>query len=326
MVDRKGSAVLRMLSAQLGDDKFLQGIHNYLKKHSFANATTNDLWDALTSSSGQSVQQLMDDWIFKTGYPCLTVTENKGQLSVRQSRYLQSGDVDSEDDETIWWIPLGLRSGSISNQHAVRTLTTKEQTIHDIDEKFYILNQDYGGFFRTSYPPSRLIALGKARSSLSVSDRIGLVSDSYALAVSAKHRRLHCSRSLRTSRTKRTASSGSKCSQRFRPYDECSPAMLRLVQAMKKFSLKLVSPTVERLGWAPKPGEDELVTGLRGDAMQVAGLCGHAAVITEAKRLYDSYMTGNRSAVLPSLRRRSLQHRHRRRWRASLPRHEVCVS
>lgn len=43
----KGGSVLRMLSLQLGEKTFLKGVSNYLKKHSYGNANSVDLWNAL---------------------------------------------------------------------------------------------------------------------------------------------------------------------------------------------------------------------------------------------------------------------------------------
>lgn len=51
-----------------------------------------------------------DPWIRKIGYPVLTVAEEPGQIGVRQSRFLQTGDVKAEEDETLWWVPLGLKT------------------------------------------------------------------------------------------------------------------------------------------------------------------------------------------------------------------------
>ena len=58
----KGSSVIRMLSAHLGVEVFLKGVSNYLKTHSYGNATTNDLWSALSEASGQDVNALMEPW------------------------------------------------------------------------------------------------------------------------------------------------------------------------------------------------------------------------------------------------------------------------
>ena len=85
----KGSSVIRMLAAHLGQETFLKGVSNYLKSHSYGNATTNDLWAALGAASGSDVHALMEPWIRKIGFPVITVTEEPGQISVKQSRVSQ---------------------------------------------------------------------------------------------------------------------------------------------------------------------------------------------------------------------------------------------
>ena len=178
----KGSSVIRMLSNHLGQPTFLKGVSNYLKSHAYGNATTNDLWSALSAASGQDVNPFMDPWIRRIGFPVLTVAEEPGQISVRQSRFLSTGDVKPEEDEITWWVPLGLKSGT----HGTSTrdaLATKEDTLRDIDNNFYKLNADQSGFYRTNYPPQRLTQLGQTRDRLSVEDKIGLMGDATALAV-----------------------------------------------------------------------------------------------------------------------------------------------
>ena len=187
----KGSSVIRMLSSHLGQEVFLQGVSNYLKKHSYgklfnlkilikiliyvtANATTNDLWAALSEVSGKDVNTFMDPWIRKIGYPVLTVAEEPGQIAVRQSRFLSTGDVKPEEDDTLWWVPLGLKTNpQASDAAATSALTSKEETLRDVDETFYKFNSNQIGFYRTNYPPARLSKLGQDRSLLSIEDRIG---------------------------------------------------------------------------------------------------------------------------------------------------------
>ena len=125
-----------------------------------------------------------DPWIRKIGFPVLTVVEEPGQIGVRQSRFLSTGDVKPEEDRTVWWIPLGLKTDSKTKNSFTQALTTKEDTIRDVDESFYKLNSDLTGFYRTNYPPARLTKLGAAGDKLSIQDRIGLVGDAAALAVS----------------------------------------------------------------------------------------------------------------------------------------------
>lgn len=175
-----------MLSAHLGEKIFLQGVADYLKAHQYSNATTNDLWSALSKASGQDVNSFMDFWIRKIGFPVVTVAEEPGQISLRQQRFLLSGDAKPEEDETVWWIPLGLHTGtsaSAASLHKIGALTKKEDTIRDIDETFYQINKNLTGFYRTNYPPARLAKLGEARHHLTVEDKIGLVGDAYANSV-----------------------------------------------------------------------------------------------------------------------------------------------
>jgi aminopeptidase N len=112
----------------------------------------------------------------------VTVAEEPGQISVRQSRFLTTGDVKPEEDGTTWWIPLGLKSGAQIKSPG-SALTAKEDTIRDVDESFYKLNTDQNGFYRTNYPPDRLMQLGRMRERLSTQDKIGLMADASALAV-----------------------------------------------------------------------------------------------------------------------------------------------
>ena len=179
----KGSSVIRMLSGHLGVDTFLSGVSDYLKANSYGNATTNDLWMALSKASGTNVNEFMDIWIRKIGFPVLTVAEEPGQIGVRQTRFLSTGDVKPEEDETLWWIPLGLKTGQKASDIASQALTTKEETIRHVDDTFYKLNSDQTGFYRTNYPPARLVQLGNSKQQLSIQDRIGLVGDASALAI-----------------------------------------------------------------------------------------------------------------------------------------------
>ena len=116
----------------------------------------------------------------------MTVAEEPGQIGIRQTRFLSSGDVKAAEDDTLWWIPLGLKNESASSKASTGALTNKEETLRGIDDTFYKLNANVNGFYRTNYPPQRLAKLGKARSQLSVEDRIGLVGDAAALAVSGE--------------------------------------------------------------------------------------------------------------------------------------------
>lgn len=66
---QKGAWVLHMLRKRLGDDVFFRGLRNYYNAHAEANATTEDLRDALEKASGQNLHDFFTRWIYGTGHP-----------------------------------------------------------------------------------------------------------------------------------------------------------------------------------------------------------------------------------------------------------------
>jgi len=169
----KGSSVIRMLANHLGQETFLKGVSEYLKAHAYGNAKTNDLWSALSHASGLDVPALMDPWIQSIGFPVLTVSEEPGQISIKQTRYLSTGDVKSEDDTTTWWVPLGLEGKNGTAAIAPIAFIKKEDVIRNVNDSFYKLNKDNAGFYRVNLPPARLTKLGRQINRLSISDKIG---------------------------------------------------------------------------------------------------------------------------------------------------------
>lgn len=66
---QKGAWVLHMLRKRLGDEVFFRGLRAYYHAHAQANATTEDLRDALEKASGQNLQDFFTRWIYGTGHP-----------------------------------------------------------------------------------------------------------------------------------------------------------------------------------------------------------------------------------------------------------------
>ncbi|KAL5114216.1 hypothetical protein ACEQ8H_007918 [Pleosporales sp. CAS-2024a] len=302
----KGSSVIRMLSAHLGEKVFLQGVADYLKAHQYSNATTNDLWSALSKTSGQDVNSFMDLWVRKIGFPVVTIAEEPGQIGLRQQRFLLSGDVKAEEDQTTWWIPLSLHTGSSASTtslHKTTALTQKEETIRNIDDGFYQINKNLTGFYRTNYPAERLKKLGEARSQLTTEDKIGLVGDAYANAVagygstagllalverfSDESDYLVWAQILINIGNVRSVLSGSP----------------DVSEGLRKYHLKLISPAVEKIGLEFKDGESFLTGQLRASLALSAGVVGHQATIDALLKKFDAFTSGDKSAIHPSLRR-----------------------
>jgi aminopeptidase N len=298
----KGSSVIRMLAAHLGQETFLNGVANYLKAHAYGNATTNDLWSALSEASGQDVNALMDPWIRKIGYPVVTVTEEPGQISLKQSRYLSTGDVKPEEDATTWWVPLGLKGKAGSKEAASIAFTVKEDTIRDVDDDFYKVNVDNTGFYRTNYPPARLTKLGTQIDKLSISDKIGIIGDAGALALSGEAKTPSLLGFVEGFSSEENYLVWSQITSSLATVKSIFSQDTEIADALKTFTLKLIKPAVSRIGWEFKPDEDYLTGQLRALLIVTAGLNGDADIVAEAHRQFDAYVAGDKSAIHASLR------------------------
>lgn len=179
----KGSCVVHMIAEYLGEDVFMEGVRKYLKQHMYGNATTEDLWKALSETSGKDVASIMDNWVKKTGYPVVKVREDGDDVHLEQHRFLTTGDVKPEDDKTLWPVFLKFRTKDGIDRDS--TLTDREGNFKlPGSSDFFKLNADSSGFYRTQYSSERLQKLGEAADQLSVRDRVGLVADACALATS----------------------------------------------------------------------------------------------------------------------------------------------
>jgi len=63
----KGGAVLKQLAAWLGEDTFFDGVHLYLERHSYANATLADFLAALEEASGRDLKEWARVWLEEAG-------------------------------------------------------------------------------------------------------------------------------------------------------------------------------------------------------------------------------------------------------------------
>ncbi|WP_026460108.1 aminopeptidase N [Schaalia suimastitidis] len=67
----KGAAVLRQLVSYVGRDAFFAGLHEYLTKHSYANATLADLLGELEKASGRDLAAWSKVWLEEAGVTML---------------------------------------------------------------------------------------------------------------------------------------------------------------------------------------------------------------------------------------------------------------
>lgn len=285
----KGCSIIRMLASHLGVKTFLKGIAIYLKKHAYGNAKTTDLWAALSEASGTDVNALMDAWTGKIGFPILTVAEKPGQITLKQSRFLSTGDVKPEEDETTWWVPLALLGKVGVEGVQSLALTTKEETIRDIDDDFYVINAGATAFYRVNYPPERLAKLGTQLDKLSVEDKILITGSAAEIAFAG----------FGTTPALLSFVQGLKDETHVRVLDQALDSVgqvksifgedKQILGALQKFTLQLIEKGLKQVGWEPVAGEDINTTLLRKRLLLTAIVNGDEEANAKALSIFEAY-------------------------------------
>ncbi|MCH3904589.1 MAG: M1 family metallopeptidase [Lactobacillus sp.] len=103
IVYAKGSRLLVMVRALLGDGALRKGLKYYFDHHKFHNAKGNDLWDALSTATDLNIGEIMHTWLDQPGYPVVNAFVENGHLKLTQKQFFIGG---GEDKNRLWQIPL----------------------------------------------------------------------------------------------------------------------------------------------------------------------------------------------------------------------------
>lgn len=301
----KGSSLLRMISKWLGEDVFVKGVSNYLKKHKWGNTKTSDLWEALSEASGEDVVKVMDIWTKNIGFPIVKVEEiGNGEIKVTQNRFLATGDVKESEDKTLYPVFLGLKTSEGVDESLV--LETRSKTIKlPTSDDFFKVNGDQSGIYRTAYEPARWTKLGKAgvEGKLSVEDRVGLVADAGSLASSGF---------IKTSSLLDLVKSWSKESN-YVVWNEIltrigsiKAALMFEDEATKKaleiFTRDLISEKLKETGWEFSADDSFADQQLKSSLFASAANAEDPEAVAFAKEAFAKFIAGDKKAIHPNLR------------------------
>lgn len=301
----KGSSVLRMISKQLGEDVFMEGVRQYLKKHAYGNTQTGDLWHALSEASGKDVEKVMDIWTKKVGFPVVTVTENeeKKSIHVKQNRFLRTADVKPEEDQTLYPVYLGLRTKEgVDNEIA---LTTREADFQLKDLDMFKLNADHTNIYRTSYTPERLAKLGVAAKEghLSVEDRAGMISDAGSLAAAGYQKTSGLLSLLESFKSEPNFVVWQELISRISALRGAWMFEDKAVQdALKKFQLYLVKDKAEELGWSFSADDGHIEQQFKATMFGAAGVVNDEVIVKAAFDMFNKFKNGDKAAIHPNIR------------------------
>ena len=290
----KGGSVLRMLEDWLGPERFRQGLRDYVRAHSYANARGADLWRALERASGLPAVAVADSWVKQTGYPVLDAQIDRAAspaaVSLRQQRFLYDHLLDSEEaDAAVWKAPVGVADGA--GGRASLLMEQADGAVETAPSAPWVkVNAGQTGFFRVNYAGDEWERLrdAVANRELDPTDRLGLQNDAYALMRAGRLPATVFLSLARAYDAETDATVLADLASNLRGLyallwdDPCA-------NAFEAFARDRFAGAAARAGWDAKEGEQHLDTLFRSTALGQAGAYGDAAVLAEAQRRFAAF-------------------------------------
>jgi len=175
----KGAAILQMLEGWLGEDRFRDGLRDYLQAHRFGNATTDDLASALHTASGIDPARVMHAFLDSGGVPRISADMHCDRGTAPSLRISKP---------TPGPVPVCWRA-----DHVASTCSVVEGPSSEIDlplgtacPAWFYLNSDGAGYYRSVWAEAPLAALPN----LTAAERLTLVYDLRGNKAESAHRAL----------------------------------------------------------------------------------------------------------------------------------------
>jgi len=300
---QKGSSVIRMLAEYLGERHFRAGLRHYLKKHSYQNAQTNDLWKAFEHVSKKPVRKIMNAWTSNAGHPVVTVFDEGKKLRLTQSRFYSSEHSrKGSKNKSIWPIPLGVTALG-SNKNTYYIFDKKSVVIPKPKSKKGIkLNPGETGFYHVDYP-EHYIANFKAAikaNALSPRDRLGIVSNLFALAENGQFSTAEVFNLIDGMKKESDYTVWLELMSSIREFEYLTHGEA-YEKKFRRFAQKLFSVIVGKLGWQKKPNEQYTHSMLRGSVLFQYGHFGHKPTVHRALKYFREFIAGKRT-IAPDFR------------------------
>jgi len=302
----KGASVLRMLEQHIGPRVFRDGVRDYLDAHAYGNADTKDLWVSLGKIARQPVPELMDSWIFQSGFPLITAEINQsGRLVLSQQRFsylTNPSPLTPHPSPATWQIPLQIRITAGGKTSSSRLLLTEKDTTVPLphDWESILVNEEGHGFYRVRYGQDlmdRLLKAGVER--LAVTERFNLINDAWATTIAGLMPLTDYLDLTARFTTEQDKNVWAVILDSFSFLNRIVTVEDRPM--LEAFVRSRLSPAVTSLGWVPRSGESEGTKQLRGELIAAQGKLGNDPAIQQrAAELYGAYRL-NATAVDPNV-------------------------
>lgn len=285
IVYAKGSRMLVMVRALLGDEALRKGLKYYFDHHKFGNAGGDDLWDALSTATDLNIGEIMHTWLKQPGYPVVNArVDENGDLVLSQKQFFIG---EGKDIGRTWQIPLS------ANFDAPKIMTEKEINLgnyKDLREKAghpLRINVGNTSHLIVKYDGTLMKDIMSALDSLNAIDKLQLLQD---LRLLAEGKQISYAEIVPLLTKFADSKSGLVITALYVTANKLrqfvTPGSAE-EKDLKKFYGQLSEKQVARLGWMPKTGESDDDVQIRPYVLSASLYAENKDSIDEAHKLFE---------------------------------------
>jgi len=299
----KGGAVLTMLEQWVGAPAFQRGLASYMAERAMKPATAGDLWHHIGQAADQPVAQVAASWTDQAGIPLLELSSRceKSQtvVSLRQSRFSLGEPLAGGP----WLLPVRLAHGDKTLTFLMRGAEQRLE-LPGCNELPLRANAGGGGYYRVDYEPALRSRLVGAFATLPPGDRLALMSDSFALASAGRRPMADHLALVRALPQVHDASRSALFSKALSDWHLLDVALdgTDAQGPLRVAGYALFAPELDRLGWAPAPGEDSETLNYRSALISGLGTLAHPPTLAEARQRFALALKPGHAGLAPSIR------------------------
>jgi aminopeptidase N len=287
----KSQAFLRELENYLGADEFRGGIQRYMAAHAYSNATTADLWLALSRASGKQVAAIATTYTEQPGVPLVVSNAScaggQQRLALEQERFFIRGPIKARPQ--LWEIPIAFgRPGAKESSGAVLMRAKAMAVAAGPCGEAIKLNFGDVGYYRTLYDPAAEAALAKSIEKMDPADRVSMLADNWALLEAGRATAASYFGLVEAIADDRSRAVWERATGAIGRIDDLERGLPGR-PAFQAYARARLRPVFARLGWDRAAGESEDDTILRARLIRELGALGDGAVLAEAKRRFAAF-------------------------------------
>ncbi len=287
----KSQAFLRELEDYLGAAQFRAGIRRYMAAHAYGNATTADLWSALSAASREQVASIAAPYTEQPGIPLVTsdahCADGRWRLALDQQRFLIR---DGKAAGQLWQIPIAFGTPGAKQAGGVFLMKDKTASVMTGPCGAQVkLNFGSAGYYRVEYDAATDDALAKAVETMAPADRVNLLSDDWAMLEAGRvpvDRYFGLVDNVGDDRNRAVWERVMSANGRVDDLERGLPGRA----AFQAYARARLKPALARLGWDRRAGESEDDTILRGKLIGQLGALGDSGVIAESRRRFAAFV------------------------------------